>query len=162
MEYNIGDIIKIGNTEKAEYFIITDFEKDWYQLALIYPVSELVTAIRTFSNNFKCVAKYNTKDFEVVMSFINKERLKMNIHGESSYMNMVKHNLNSKERIIQRISQVDESIIEERVEIDIERITNIDDGLDLMNHFSFLADVLEQAEYLEVVELIKERLIELK
>ena len=170
MKYGIGDIIKFINTDRTEYHIITDYEDFsdnldmtdvWYQVVQIYPVAHAISVQHTSDKHFKGVAKYGTNDAKLVLDFIDKERARTNIHGEPSYINMVEHNLNSYEKKAQRLSQVDESVIEQRIMVDFDEIKDINEGLDLMNHFSFLARVLEDDTYLEAVEMVKERLSQL-
>lgn len=168
MEYNIGDIIKLTNHSSLEYHIITDYEdfsEDMtdlhYQLIQIYPVSPVLATQYTSDKNFRIIAKRGSANADILHKFIKEERVKRGILGEPVYFDMINRNINSTEKFIKKISQKDESVIEERIKIDIEEITNIDDGLDLMNHLAFLAKILDRDDYLEVRELVKERLAEL-
>lgn len=93
--YNIGDIVKFKLLGDINYYMITDFidfsmndgeaehgEKELdveYELVLIYPISENTQMESTLHQELDLVAKFKSRKSNLILDYIFKERLRMNL-----------------------------------------------------------------------------------
>lgn len=163
-EFNIGDIVKKNGGSKSFLYIVTDFNDHSiikgskevvdidYEVTQIFPVSILTYQSIVGQNDLIIHAKHNSKDNEFVLEFIKKEREARGLFGKPDYITIIENNLKK------------ETEIEQQKNLDIVRydlLKTVDECLDAMNDLEALYNTFGDELYLELKDLIKDKLKEI-
>lgn len=102
-DFGIGDIVKFKGYSDVEYYIVTDIidfteEGDENpdiecELGQIFPVENNFSLDLINQDKLELLSKFNTKENDMMIDFLIKEREKLGIFGKPIYMDIVENNL---------------------------------------------------------------------
>ncbi|QIW89865.1 hypothetical protein PQE71_gp183 [Bacillus phage Izhevsk] len=188
MRYGIGDIVKKKtNANKMEYYIVVDvffkFEKEVnkqnsffisdddtkYTAIKIYPVEHEGEVYICTSATLETVALVHQKQHEVIMEMINRKRNERGMKWEAEYMRAIK--AKKKQGFIQSFEKAEikpkkkrgrpKKLKDKDDVVEYHKLETVDDCLDALNNLSALHKMFGDEAYIQLKEVVTDRLKEL-
>lgn len=188
MRYGIGDIVKKKtNANKMEYYIIIDvflkFEQEAhknnsfvvndedtkYTACKIYPVDNEGEMYICTSATLETVAFMHQKQHEVIMTMVNRKRVERGLKREAYYMEAIRRKRNQgfttsfeKAEIKPKKKRGRPKKLKDKDDVvEYHKLETIDECLDALNNLSALHKMFGDEAYIQLKEVVTNRLKEL-
>lgn len=181
-KFKLGDIVNLKLLGEAHYYIITGFtdytQEDDEQpdidcdMILIYPISKLEVVETINQEELNLVAGFKSKDYNVLMDYISRERERMGIFIEPEYLRIVNHDgkpvVNKTKKVERKMTNFGEKDIQKMMnnndaEIKIETfVGKMNDHLDLLSKAIEEENTDEINSQKEHLEEVRKTLMELE
>lgn len=163
-DFNIGDVVKID--DESELWIVLDYV-DYsstdieYELMRIIPVrkNEEYTVCQQEDLSFH--TKYNSKPYELLIDFINKERGRLGLFDEPQFIEIVRNNLKASKEL-KSVRTEDSFIVLKLDDANYNMVKTIDECLDMINDLNMLYEAFKDEKYLEHKEMVFEQIKKLQ
>lgn len=163
--FDFGDIVKpkfgLGG---VEYYIITDvndFSQDNdgsdmnYELMRIFPISKASKVDNLDDKRIEIIAKGDTKDARLILDFVMKKRIEKGWRDTPDFETVLFHNM----KLVKGEREMNFPKIDDVVRYD--KLGSIDECLDAMNDLKTLHNVFGDEAYLQLREVVQNRLKDL-
>lgn len=161
-KFTFKDIVKVVGRVETQYYIVTNFEDFspnydgsdfYYDVVRIYPVATSILSEHFYEKDLMLVTSADKKEYKMIMEFVLKQEGLAGWKGKAHYLKSIEANSNLKD--IENLDNL------EPVETTVKDYTTIDQCLDAMNTLELLYVTTEDKSYLQLRELIADRLKEL-
>lgn len=167
-KFKIGDIVKWKYSTETEYYIVTDYD-DWgvdnmYEIMKIYPIREKSHVNYEPEGNLKMVAEKDGQQNKMMIQFIIEERNKKGYSGEPDFLKAIESNRKIRENVKEKRNNPDEILRKAGLKSDViryDKLGSVDECLDAMNDLKLLHETFGDEAYLQLRELVVNRLKEL-
>lgn len=161
MILDFGDVVKTKFFENGvEYFIITDIEdfssdrddeEYVYEVMKIFPVQEKSDTLYLTKKELSLIGKGNDSEGRTILHFVNKERNKAGLKQQPDYMQAILENSKATQLVRIKKKQDDDTIR-------YDKLKTVDDCLDAMNDLDELHKNFGDYAYLQLKDVVVERL----
>jgi hypothetical protein len=166
-EFSIKDMVRLKEDDKVLFMVVdyADFTQPAtngkpiididYELMQIYPISKNSKYSTVGQNDLEIKEPYGTRNYQLLMSFIQKDREKKGWYGTPDFIEIAESNLKSIANA--EVRTVGENKKMEDV-IRYDLIDTVDKCLDALNDLTALHKSFGDEAYLTIREVVKERL----
>lgn len=189
MTYGVGDIVRRNTNRKMEYFIVVDvflqfnktkefsFEVDAsetkYTGIQIYPVEKEGQILRFRNDIVEPVAFIDEAQHAKIMEIVNAERKRLGLKWKAEYMETIEQKINSgmavewtggkkKVEVKPKKKRGRPKKLKDKDDvIEYHKLSTIDDCLDALNDLSNLHKMFGDEAYIQLREVVTNRLKEL-
>lgn len=180
-EFNIGDVVKIKTDMHGDdvLFMVVDFadftepskhgEKPVididYELMQIYPIMKTSKYMTLSQNDLMLHARKDSRDYELLLKMLQKERERRNWFGVPDYIDVANRNIKAISKYMkeERAELVKVKVPVKRLDVvRYDLIDNVDECLDAINDLNKLYEQFGDESYLQLKELVKDRIIRLQ
>lgn len=177
-EFNIGDVVRLKDNDEILFMVvdIADFtepskhgEKPVVdidcELMQIYPIMKNSKYMTLSQNDIVIHARKNSRDSEVLMKLIQKDRERNGWYGVPDFIQIANKNIESIARVMTKPDVSIKTVQVPTKRLDVIRydlIDNVDECLDAINDLNTLHKMFGDEAYLQLKEMVVSRLIRLQ
>ncbi len=174
-QFEVGDIVKFKGSEIADYYMITEestfedsegYVETTFIIAQVYPVEKISIESLVEDDEVEIVAYNGSKDHELMLKFIMQERRNNSWFEEPHFMRTL-NKKNGEETVIKALTKTNDNDLinadefSAKIVVRYDQIETIDKCLDAINDLKSLHDFHGDAAYLQLIEVVEKRIIEL-
>lgn len=163
-KFNIGDIVKMKENENILFIIVdvADFSEKGvvdidYEMMQVFPIQRNSKYANVSQADIMIHAETDTKDSEILLRFIQKDREKAGWFGVPDFAHVIIQNL----RAIDKAKGV-KPPMRKNDSIRYDLLDTIDECLDAMNDLTTLHEMFGDEAYLQLKDLVQERIKKLQ